>query len=155
MIFVLYFSCSQDGKSDFNGYVPTPVTLEIPAVFEDRILPPVIPTNNPLTEEGIALGKKLFFDKRLSANNTQACADCHNPTLAFTDGRQYSLGIDDIEGVRNAMPLFNLAWNYDDRFFWDGRELSLESQTFDPITSPIEMHNTLQNVVQVLSLIHI
>ena len=150
MIFVLYFSCSQDGKSDFNGYVPTPVTLEIPAVFEDRILPPVIPTNNPLTEEGIALGKKLFFDKRLSANNTQACADCHNPTLAFTDGRQYSLGIDDIEGVRNAMPLFNLAWNYDDRFFWDGRELSLESQTFDPITSPIEMHNTLQNVVQVL-----
>ena len=50
------------------------------------------------------------------------------------------------------MPLFNLAWNYDDRFFWDGRELSLERQVFDPITNPIEMHNTIANLVQELQI---
>ena len=130
------------------------MTLDIPEVFEQRILNPIIPTNNPLTEEGISLGKKLFFDKKLSANNSQACADCHNPSMAFTDGLQYSLGIDNIEGIRNTMPLFNLAWNYEDRFFWDGRELSLERQTFDPITNPIEMHNSIENVMAVLQQDH-
>ena len=147
-------SCSKEDRINVNGYVPTPVTLEIPEVFEQRILNPIIPTNNPLTEEGISLGKKLFFDKKLSANNSQACADCHNPSMAFTDGLQYSLGIDNIEGIRNTMPLFNLAWNYEDRFFWDGRELSLERQTFDPITNPIEMHNSIENVMAILQQDH-
>jgi cytochrome c peroxidase len=55
--------------------------------FKDRILPPVIPSNNPLTEEGIELGKKLFFDKKLSENGSQSCADCHNPSNSFTDAR--------------------------------------------------------------------
>jgi cytochrome c peroxidase len=149
-IFALCLSCSEDEAAVINGYVPTPVNLNIPEVFEGRILPPVIPTNNPLTQEGIALGKRLFFDKQLSADNTQSCASCHNPTKAFTDGLQYSIGIDNIEGTRNGMPLFNLAWNYDDRFFWDGRELGLEQQVFDPITNPIEMHNTFQSLVHKL-----
>ena len=141
------FACSKD-ESITNGYVPKPVSVDIPEVFQDRILPPVIPINNPLTEEGIALGKKLFFDKKLSADNTQSCATCHASQKAFTNNLQFSIGIDNIEGTRNSMPLFNLAWNYDDKFFWDGRELSLERQVFDPITNPIEMHNTLDNVVQ-------
>ena len=67
-LLLLLASCSSDDQTNVNGYVPTPVTLDIPEVFEQRILNPVIPTNNPLTEEGIALGKKLFFDKKLSAN---------------------------------------------------------------------------------------
>lgn len=142
-------ACSKDESSN-NSYIPTPVDLSIPQVFQDRILPPVIPNNNPMTQEGIALGKKLFFEKKLSANNTQACANCHNPNMAFTDGLQYSVGVDNIAGTRNAMPLFNLAWNYDETFFWDGRELSLERQSFDPIRNPIEMHETLENVVQKL-----
>ena len=141
------FACSKD-ESITNGYVPKPVSIDIPEVSQDRILPPVIPINNPLTEEGIALGKKLFFDKKLSADNTQSCATCHASQKAFTNNLQFSIGIDNIEGTRNSMPLFNLAWNYDDKFFWDGRELSLERQVFDPITNPIEMHNTLDNVVQ-------
>ena len=149
-IFALCLSCSEDEAAVINGYVPTPVNLNIPEVFEGRILPPVIPTNNPLTQEGIALGKRLFFDKQLSADNTQSCASCHNPTKAFTDGLQYSIGIDNIEGTRNGMPLFNLAWNYDDRFFWDGRELGLERQVFDPITNPIEMHTTWEAVTEKL-----
>ena len=149
-LLIACFACSEDDTNNTNGYVPKPVNLDIPEVFENRILPAVIPANNPLTEEGIALGKKLFFDKKLSANNSQSCATCHAPQKAFTNNLQFSIGIDQIEGTRNSMPLFNLAWNYDDKFFWDGRELSLERQVFDPITNPIEMHNTLDNVVHYL-----
>ena len=152
LLLILCLSCSKDEVTGSDGYVPTPATLNIPEVFQGRILPPVIPSNNPLTKEGIALGKRLFFDKKLSADNTQACASCHAPQKAFTDERQFSIGIDGIEGTRNSMPLFNLAWNYDDKFFWDGRELGLERQVFDPITNPIEMHNTLENVVEQLQL---
>ena len=146
--FTLILSCSSERLESETSYTPIPVNLNIPDVFQDRILPPVIPSNNPLTEEGIELGKKLFFDKKLSVNGSQSCADCHKPSNSFTDARQYSIGVDNIQGTRNSMPLFNLAWNYDDRFFWDGRELSLERQVFDPITNPIEMHNTIANLVQ-------
>ena len=147
---IFFISCSKGIQNNTTEYTPVPINLEISEVFEESILPPVIPANNPLTQEGVALGRKLFFDKILSVNNTQACADCHKPELAFTDGIQYSIGIDGIEGSRNAMPIFNLAWNYDEQFFWDGREFSLERQTFDPIISPIEMHNDLENVVEEL-----
>ena len=150
--FTLILSCSSERLESETSYTPIPVNLNIPDVFQDRILPPVIPSNNPLTEEGIELGKKLFFDKKLSVNGSQSCADCHKPSNSFTDARQYSIGIDNIQGTRNSMPLFNLAWNYDDRFFWDGRELSLERQVFDPITNPIEMHNTVANLVQELQI---
>ena len=150
--FTLILSCSSERLESETNYTPIPVNLNIPDVFQDRILPPVIPTHNPLTEEGIELGKKLFFDKKLSVNGSQSCADCHKPSNSFTDARQYSIGVDNIQGTRNSMPLFNLAWNYDDRFFWDGRELSLERQVFDPITNPVEMHNTIANLVQELQI---
>ena len=150
--FTLILSCSSERLESETSYTPIPVNLNIPDVFQNRILPPVIPSNNPLTEEGIELGKKLFFDKKLSVNGSQSCADCHKPSNSFTDARQYSIGVDNIQGTRNSMPLFNLAWNYDDRFFWDGRELSLERQVLDPITNPIEMHNTVANLVQELQI---
>ncbi|NND61602.1 MAG: cytochrome-c peroxidase [Flavobacteriaceae bacterium] len=141
---LLFVSCFSD-SDDEGGYTGTPVTLEVPQLFEQNILPPVIPEDNPLTEEGIALGKKLFFDPILSANNTQACADCHRPENAFTDPRRFSAGIDGTFGTRNSMPLFNLAWNYGEKFFWDGRASSLEEQIFEPVTNPIEMANTWPN----------
>ena len=121
-------------------YTPIPYNLEIPTLFADKLIAPIIPVNNPLTEEGIALGKKLFFDKLLSGNNSQACASCHNPQKAFTDNEQFSDGIDGVLGTRNAMPLFNLAWNFDERFNWDGNEFGLEKQSFEPVSNPIEMH---------------
>jgi cytochrome c peroxidase len=121
-------------------YTPIPYNLEIPTLFADKLIAPVIPANNPLTEEGVALGKKLFFDKVLSGDETQSCASCHNPQKAFTDNQQFSDGIDGFSGTRNAMPLFNLAWNFDERFAWDGKEFSLENQALEPITNPIEMH---------------
>nr|WP_194767407.1 cytochrome c peroxidase [Tamlana sp. I1] len=137
------FSCSNENA---ENYVPTPSPLNIPPLFETLILSPIIPADNPQTEEGISLGKKLFFDPILSGNNTQACADCHAPEHAFTDPDRFSTGIDGISGSRNAMPLFNLAWNYDEKFFWDGNTFSLEHQAFVPVSDPIEMHSNWQEV---------
>ena len=139
-------SCSSKEENDI--YTPVPVNLEIPELFQQKIIAPVIPTNNPLTEEGIALGKKLFFDKILSKNNTQSCATCHNPAKSFTDDAQFSEGVDGLLGQRNSMPLFNLAWNFDERFTWDGKELSLERQALEPVRNPIEMHSKWTNVAE-------
>ena len=119
-----------------------PSPLQIPQLFEDNILNPVIPIDNPQTVEGIALGKRLFFDPILSADNTQACADCHAPENAFSDADRFSDGVDGIRGNRNSMPLFNLAWNYDEKFFWDGSSFSLEHQAFVPVSDPIEMKSS-------------
>lgn len=126
---------------------PTPYTLKIPATFQRFLPAPVIPADNPMTVEGVDLGKKLFFDKRLSNDMTLACAGCHFPTQAFDDTNRFSVGIDGIAGNRNAMPLFNHAWNTNGKFFWDGRAASLEIQAFEPVINPIEMHDTWPNVV--------
>ncbi|WP_275315900.1 cytochrome-c peroxidase [Tenacibaculum bernardetii] len=146
LLLLLLMSCSSKEENDV--YTPVPVNLEIPELFQQKIIAPVIPTNNPLTEEGIALGKKLFFDKILSQNNTQSCATCHNPAKAFTDNTQFSEGVDGLLGKRNSMPLFNLAWNFDERFTWDGKELSLERQALEPVRNPIEMHSKWTNVAE-------
>jgi cytochrome c peroxidase len=101
-------------------------------------LPPVpIPPNNPETAEAIALGHKLFFDKRLSRDNTVACASCHNPAIDFTDGRRNSLGVGGKTGTRNAPTVLNAA--YMPLQFWDGRAASLEEQAAFPISNPLEM----------------
>jgi cytochrome c peroxidase len=148
-LFVL--SCNTDSVTVGNdGYVATPATLDIPQLFVERIPPPVIPADNPLTEEGIALGKKLFFDPALSLDGTQACASCHKPENAFTDPRRFSVGIDGSVGTRNSMPIHNLAFNYNEKFFWDGRAVTLEAQIFGPVTNPIEMNNTWPNVENTL-----
>lgn len=146
LLFVFCFSCSNE-STETNTYVPTPSPLQIPQLFQDNIISPVIPIDNPQTVEGIALGKKLFFDNILSGNNTQACASCHNPANAFTDPARFSVGIDGSIGTRNSMPLFNMAWNYDEKFFWDGRVFSLEHQALEPVTNPIEMNNIWETVV--------
>lgn len=142
---LLVLSCD---KESVNSYVnaTTPSPLQIPQLFESLIINPIIPPNNPQTEEGIMLGRKLFYDPILSADNTQACASCHNPINAFTDSNRFSAGIDGFTGSRNSMPLFNLAWNYEDQFFWDGRESGLENQAFEPVTNPIEMHTSWPEV---------
>lgn len=140
------FICISCSNENSNEYVPTPSPLQIPQLFQDNILNPVIPNDNPQTAEGIDLGKKLFFDTILSGDNTQACADCHAPENAFSDSDRFSDGIDGILGDRNSMPLFNLAWNYDEKFFWDGKSFSLEHQAFIPVTDPIEMKSTWTQV---------
>jgi cytochrome c peroxidase len=101
-------------------------------------LPPVpIPPENPPTAGSIALGRKLFFDVRLSGDDTVACATCHNPQLSFTDGLPGSKGIGKKIGKRNAPTVLNAAFY--STFFWDGRAASLEEQAGFPIANPDEM----------------
>lgn len=141
-------NCTSKEK-DF--YTPVAYNLEIPTLFSDKLIAPIIPVDNPLTIEGVALGKKLFFDKILSKDNTQSCATCHNPTKAFTDNKQFSKGVSGNFGKRNTMPLFNLAWNFDELFTWDGKEFGLETQALEPVTNPIEMHADWINIAEKLN----
>jgi cytochrome c peroxidase len=97
----------------------------------------VIPADNPQTPERIALGQKLFFDGRLSADGTVACATCHDPARAFTDGRPVSIGIHGRAGQRNAPTILNALYNKTQ--FWDGRVNTLEEQAALPIINPFEM----------------
>jgi cytochrome c peroxidase len=96
-----------------------------------------IPSDNPQMPEKTALGQQLFFDGRLSADGTVACASCHNPALAFTDGRPTSIGIYGHVGERNAPTILNALYNTTQ--FWDGRVQTLEEQAALPIMNPIEM----------------
>ncbi|HEY9083236.1 MAG TPA: cytochrome c peroxidase [Vicingaceae bacterium] len=149
------FSCSKDKDPitptpippTSGGSSPTPYALTIPPIFAQTLPAPFNPPNNPLTVEGIELGRHLFYDPILSGDGTQSCATCHAPELAFTDTNQFSTGIDGLEGNRNSMPIFNAAWNFNNKFFWDGRALGLEGQAFGPVRNPIEMHNTWPNAV--------
>lgn len=147
-------SCSGSGSGnvgdDEDVYTPVPVSLDVPLLFEQLLIDPLIPNDNPLTEEGIALGKKLFFERRLSKNNTKSCASCHSPSQAFADITTFSVGVDGQLGTRNSMPLFNLAWNFSDRFAWDGKELGLERQAFEPVRNPIELHGNWTEIANKL-----
>jgi cytochrome c peroxidase len=95
------------------------------------------PADNPSTEEGIALGKDLFFEKALSLDYSTSCASCHRPEAAFADTSAFSVGTGGQKGTRNAPSLLNTALFR--RFFWDGRDSSLESQALHPILDPTEM----------------
>jgi cytochrome c peroxidase len=96
-----------------------------------------IPTDNPQSPAKIALGQKLFFDRRLSADGTVACSSCHDPARAFTDGRRVSIGIKARVGQRNAPTILNALYNTTQ--FWDGRARTLEEQATFPIINPSEM----------------
>ena len=95
------------------------------------------PRDNPQTPEKIALGEKLFFEGRLSVDGTVACASCHDPARAFTDGRPVSIGVKGRVGQRNSPTILNALYNVAQ--FWDGRAKTLEEQAALPITNPSEM----------------
>ena len=118
---------------------PTPYVLNIPSNFPP---PRSMPVTNPLTVEGVALGRHLFYEKALSVTNTVACASCHRQELAFTDGLARAQGVNGSLGTRSAMSLANMAWEFS--LNWDGAAASLEEQARIPIENPVEMHQTLQ-----------
>jgi cytochrome c peroxidase len=104
-------------------------------------LPSVItPTGNPQTQLKILLGKQLYFDTRLSKDNTISCATCHNPAMGWSDAGPTSTGINGQKGGRRAPPVSNAA--FAPLQFWDGRAPSLEEQAKGPVANPIEMGNT-------------
>jgi cytochrome c peroxidase len=113
-------------------------------------LPPLpIPANNPQTPAKIALGDKLFHDKRFSVDGTVSCANCHKEKLAFTDGLPVSVGHHGMTGTRNAPTVLNAAFNPSQ--FWDGREPDLEGQAKQPLINPVE--HGLTNHKQVLEIV--
>lgn len=129
-----------------DGHTLTPVKLEVPMGFPQ----PDLPADNPLTEEGVRLGRRLFFDATLSINRTQSCASCHAPQSAFSDrGKALSRGAKRALGTRNAMPLFNLAWS--SSYTWDGRRARLRDQALAPISDHREMDLSIDVLVQRLN----
>ena len=133
--------CRKEFTEQEPTHNATPYDLVIPPFF-----PPMdIPEDNPLTVEGVELGRHLFWDKQLSGDNTQACASCHLPEFSFSDPEQFSTGITGEVGTRQSMPLINLGWATE--FFWDGRAKSLEEQVIEPVANPIEMHENWDNLL--------
>jgi len=141
---IAFQACNKDQVISEPTPVDDGVELEVPPHFP----PPFSFDDNPLTISGIELGRRLFYDPRLSADSTQACANCHLQDFNFSDFNQFSTGIDGIQGDKNAMAIVNLAWQ--STFFWDGRSIAMEEQALEPIVNPIEMHDTWENVVKKL-----
>tara|TARA_B100000508_G_scaffold137355_1_gene131660 strand:- start:187055 stop:188074 length:1020 start_codon:yes stop_codon:yes gene_type:complete len=122
----------------------TPYTPDVPSHFP--AMP--IPAENPMSVEGVELGRQLFYEEKLSRDNTIACASCHKQEYAFSDNNQFSQGIDGQFGNRNSMAMINLAWQED--FFWDGRDETLEEQIIEPVIASHEMDQSWAQTIQKL-----
>lgn len=152
-IVVVVYSCRKDYR--IIGPIPdnTPVSIIsfIPPGFPSLASDLNIRKDNPLTEEGIALGRRLFYDVKLSGNNTQSCGSCHIQKYAFTNGPNLplSFGADGISQTkRNTPSTFNLLWAK--HFMWDGSQPGIEEQATGPITNPVEMNQDLKLLVNEL-----
>jgi cytochrome c peroxidase len=146
LIVSLLFGITIIGIYAFSKSQFTPIYMEVPQGWPK---PHYDFKKNPLTEEGFQLGRKLFYDPILSRDNTISCASCHLQATGFTHvDHDLSHGIDGKIGTRNSLAVMNLAWSKD--FMWDGGVNHLEVQSLNPITSPLEMDETLEHVVQKL-----
>jgi cytochrome c peroxidase len=143
LLLISLFSCKEKEpvEPQKTGNYPTTELL----YFGDANLP----TDNITTYEGVALGRKLFYDKRLSSDKTVSCASCHKQELAFTDGRAKSIGVNNAEVPVSAMSLVNLTWN--SRLTWDGKSTTLEEQAFLPMKNHLEMNQDAEITAQILS----
>ena len=132
---LLIFAQAADTASASHDFVLTPpvgISVDVWSYF--------IPRDNPLTPAKVELGRQLFFDRRLSVDNSVSCATCHDPRFAFADGKKTAVGIGGRRGARNTPTVLNAMFN--STLFWDGRVESLESQTREPLINPDEMGNT-------------
>ncbi len=147
---VVFYACKKsDDTIDSSGYNPTYLSFKIPSGWPTP--PTDIYKNNPLTEEGFQLGRKLFYDGRLSKDGNFPCASCHQQFAAFaTYDHQFSHGFNNSFTFRNAPPLFNLAWMKE--MHWDGGINHIEVQPLAPITEITEMAENIENVLKKLSI---
>ena len=153
---VLLSSCDKPEPSPITTPIPpipadslggaTPYDYQDPLFFQEM----VIPEDNPLTVEGIDLGRQLFYDVRLSGNNSQSCSECHVQNYTFGDPRRFSIGITGALGTRQSMTLINLGYQH--FFFWDGRSETLEDQIIQPVINPVEMNAQWSDVMEKLVL---
>jgi cytochrome c peroxidase len=143
-LFVLPFlfilmSCSDESEyREINARLDFRVPANFPAIVQD------IEGNYP-TQKGFELGRRLFYDAQLSADNTVSCSSCHEQAFAFTHhGHALSHGINDLEGIRNAPAVQNLAFLSE--YFYDGASNSIEMLSINPIHNPVEMAETLEGI---------
>jgi len=140
---LLYIACKPDPSFDPEVIVEEDITFKVPdgwpAPFYNF-------ENNTLTNAGFYLGRKLFYDTRLSRDNSTSCGSCHQSFAAFAHSdHAISHGVDGLLGTRNSPPIFNMNWHTS--FFWDGGVNHLESQPINPIQNPVEMDETLPNII--------
>lgn len=147
LLFIVVSAAMLVGYSKEDGYgpyKPTPLKLSIPKGWSKPASD--IFANNPLTEEGFQLGKKLFYDGRLSRDGQTSCGSCHQQFAAFsTYDHDLSHGVENSFTTRNAPALFNLAWM--PSMHWDGGINHIEVQPLSPITMHNEMGETLEHVL--------
>ncbi len=159
LLFVLFLGCAaaaswyvwrkQRAANHDAAIVLLPIghPIHIPAPLG---LPPVpVPADNPPTTETIALGRRLFYDPILSADNTVSCSTCHSPSHGFSDARAVSLGVQQQPGTRNSLTALNSVYFHQE--FWDGRAASLEAQVEGPVQNPAEMGNSFRGVEKKLN----
>lgn len=145
----LLFSCNPNTEDT----EPRPQTITIDYLLE--LKPPLsiakyeLPEDNPLTVEGVELGRHLFYEKILSKDSSLSCGSCHIQSHGFSDPEKFSLGVDAKTGDRNSMSLSNLIFQKE--FFWDGRASSLEIQALDPIKNPLEMNLSIPEALNRLN----
>ena len=136
----MVFGIPMSGKNVQGPSKPTrraAFHIQIPKGIPASLWRNLIPANNPMTAEKVALGEKLYFDKRISASGSVSCAICHDPANAFTDHNSVAIGVSSKAGTRNAPTILNAMFSQ--RLFWDGRAGSLEEQAKQPMTNPFEM----------------
>ncbi|XZE34833.1 cytochrome-c peroxidase [Pirellulaceae bacterium SH501] len=117
-----------------------PLSVQLPDSLKAGASALYIPDDNPMTRAKIELGRQLYFDRRLSVDNTISCADCHHPTTGYGANTRFGVGVRKQEGNRNSPVSFNRILSKAQ--FWDGRANSLEAQAVGPIANPIEMGHT-------------
>ncbi|TDQ25666.1 cytochrome-c peroxidase [Tenacibaculum caenipelagi] len=158
-----FFSCSKEeaeytpvGQSSVLNLPKVPFNYSnpnFPNSFNSFVMDVLdnTPTNNPTTDAGATLGRVLFYDKNMSANNTVSCASCHIQNKGFSDDRKLSVGFDGGLTGRNSMGLANARFGENGKFFWDHRAATLEEQVLMPIQDEIEMGMNLDDLIVKLS----
>lgn len=139
---LLTFLVACGGERETGVPEPTLFELNLPFYFGDNL---ELPAENPITNEGVELGRRLFYDTKLSLDNTISCASCHKQSLAFTDGLATSIGINGQRTELSSMSIANLLWS--SHFFWNGRAETLEQQALEPIQNPVEMNQSLPETI--------
>ena len=129
-------------KTTPSQIVGTPYRFTMPRNFPF----PNLPTDYPLTNELVQLGRRLFFDTRLSNNSQISCSSCHHPKKGFSDPAPLSFGVEGSKTARHSMALVNLAWKTRQPFRWDGGSPSLREQILRPIADPLEMGENLETL---------
>ena len=169
LIFILSFfvtvfivSCASDDTSNIsNGYTNIYNLPEIPYNYSDPNFPDTFtpyvfgfdntPTDNPITDDGVTLGRVLFYDKNLSNDNSISCASCHKQEFGFSDNTPKSIGISGEHTFRNSMGFANAGFYAAENFSWDHKAPNLEAQVLLPIADEIELGNTLEDIVEKLT----